>query len=101
MDELKALQIRYDLSPSLAKILLLLAKNQIVTPAMIEHDHAITKDAKVAVHRLRRRLNNEPFEIKSRRDVGYWLEDSVRKDFKDFLGSSLGGGDGAAPPSAN
>lgn len=83
MNELMALQMRYDLPPSLAKILLLLVENQVVTARMVELDHKLTKDAKVAVHRLRRRLEDTAVEIKSRRDVGYWIEaasrDIVRK----------------------
>lgn len=78
MTSLMALQMRYDLSPSLAKILLLLVKNKVVTPSMIEVEHRITKDAKVAIHRLRRRLEGMQIEIKSRRDVGYWVDDEVR-----------------------
>lgn len=74
-----ALQMRYDLPLSLAKILILLVENQVVTTRMIELDHAVTKDAKVAIHRLRRRLGATPIEIKHRRDVGYWLEDDARK----------------------
>lgn len=74
-----ALQMRYDLPLSLAKILILLVENQVVTTRMIEADHAITKDAKVAIHRLRRRLVTTPIEIKHRRDVGYWLEQDARE----------------------
>lgn len=75
-----ALQIHYDLSPSLAKILLLLVKNKVVTARMIEVEHRLTKDAKVALHRLRRRLEGVDIEIKSRRDVGYWLDDEARRN---------------------
>jgi len=77
--DLMALQIRYDLSPSLAKILLLLVQNKVVTARMIEVDHRLTRDAKVALHRLRRRLEGLDIEIKSRRDVGYWLGDDTRQ----------------------
>lgn len=78
MTELMALQMKYDLPPSLAKILLMLAQNHVVTARMIEIDMRLTKDAKVAMHRLRRRLEGSPVEIKSRRDVGYWLENDSR-----------------------
>lgn len=79
MTELMALQLHYDLPPSLAKILLLLVANQVVTARMIELDHKLTKDAKVAIHRLRRRLEASPVEVKSRRDVGYWIEPESRE----------------------
>lgn len=78
MTELMALQMKYDLPPSLAKILLMLAQNHVVTARMIEIDTRLTKDAKVAMHRLRRRLEGSSVEIKSRRDVGYWLEADSR-----------------------
>lgn len=101
MTDLMALQIRYDLSPSLAKILLLLAQNKVVTPRMIEVDHRLTKDAKVAMHRLRRRLEGVGVEIKSRRDVGYWVDDTIRVTIHEAMKSDQlelplgGGGNGA------
>lgn len=85
MNYLMAAQMRYDLPPSLAKILLLLVQNKVVTAGMIETEHRLTKDAKVALHRLRRRLEEADIEIKSRRDVGYWLEDNVRQSVSAAL----------------
>lgn len=78
MTNLTRLQIRFDLPPSLAKILVLLTENEVVTSRMIELDHKLTKDAKVAIHRLRRRLDSA-VEIQSRRDVGYWLDADAKK----------------------
>lgn len=85
MTELMMLQMKYDLPPSLAKILLMLAQNQVVTARMIEIEHRLTKDAKVAMHRLRRRLEGSPVEIKSRRDVGYWLEADARAVIRESM----------------
>lgn len=73
------LQMEYDLSPSLAKLMLLLIENKVVTANMIEHDFKIATDAKIAIHRLRRRLIPSGIEILSRRDVGYWLPISVKE----------------------
>lgn len=78
MINLTRLQIRFDLPPSLAKILVLLTQNEVVTSRMIELDHKLTKDAKVAIHRLRRRLDST-VEIQSKRDVGYWLDPEAKK----------------------
>lgn len=104
MNELMRLQIHYDLPPSLAKILVLLVENQVVTARMIELDQRLTKDAKVAIHRLRRRLEASEVDIKSRRDVGYWLEAPSREIVRGVmktLDSTLGGGvDGATPAAA-
>lgn len=85
MTELMALQMRFDLPLTLAKILALLMRNQVVTVPMIEQEHRITKDAKVAIHRLRRRLGNTEVEIKSRRDFGYWLEKADRERVVDMI----------------
>jgi len=96
VNEVMRLQIHYDLSPAQAKILALLTANQVVTSRMIEIDNRITKDAKVAVHRLRSRLIASEIEIKSRRDVGYWIEAQSREKVlkvQDGTESSLGGGD--------
>jgi len=71
--DLLTFQMRYDLPITLAKVLVLLADNIVVTAAMIEDEHGLTKNAKVVMHRLRRCLDGTGIEIKSRRDIGYWL----------------------------
>jgi Rad3-related DNA helicase len=97
-----ALQMRYDLPLTLAKLLDLLARTQVVTVQMIEDERRITKDAKVAIHRLRRRMEASGIEIKSRRDFGYWLEKEHREQVfeamkSDQLELPLGdGGNGGA-----
>lgn len=95
------LQKYYDLSPALARILALLIDNEVVTPEMIQGEQRAAKDAKVAVHRLRQRLLGMDIDVKSRRDLGYWLDAPVRRSFKAWLESDdiglplRGGGDGA------
>lgn len=79
MDELATLQMRYDLTPLLARMLRLLAENPAVTPAMIEVEHALTKDAPIAIHRLRRRLTPMGITVNFRRGVGYWIESEDRQ----------------------
>lgn len=93
------LQITYDLPPSLAKILVLLSDNEVVTARMIELDERLTKDAKVAIHRLRRRLETSPVTIHSRRDVGYWIDDTAREALHGVMKDSArgGGADSGAP----
>lgn len=83
MTDLLSLQMRFDLPINLAKILVLLNENVAVTPEMIEQDHALSKSAKVSLHRLRGRLKGTGIEVKSRRDVGYWLT----KEGKEKLAS--------------
>lgn len=79
MDEFTTLQMRYDLTPLLARILHLLAENTAVSSAMIETEHRLTKDAPVAMHRLRRRLEQGGINVQFRRGVGYWLDPEDRK----------------------
>lgn len=79
MDELATLQMRYDLTTLLARILRLLAENPAVTTAMIETEHALTKDAPIAIHRLRRRLTSAGITVHFRRGVGYWIEPEDRQ----------------------
>lgn len=79
MIEAVDLQMRYKLTPSMAKALLLLLKNKIVTPAMVEIDQPITTDGKVLMHRIRRRLAGTPINIHSQRSVGYWLDQASRE----------------------
>ena len=79
VDELNTLQMRYDLTPLTARILILLAENQAVKPSMIETEYRLTKDSAVAVHRLRRRLVEHGIAINYRRGVGYWLSTDDRK----------------------
>lgn len=102
MDELTTLQMRYDLTSLLARILHLLAGNTAVSSAMIETEHRLTKDAPVAIHRLRRRLANAGITVHFRRGVGYWLEPEDRKKVatamvSDQMRLPLGdGGNGAS-----
>jgi hypothetical protein len=70
--------MEFRLSKSLAQILLLLMENKVVTARMIEQDHKISRDGKVAIHRLRRYLEGTEVKISSQREVGYWLEPDVK-----------------------
>jgi hypothetical protein len=79
VDELATLQMRYDLTSLLARILRLLAQNTAVTTAMIEDEHGLTKDAPIAIHRLRRRLTSAGITVLFRRGVGYWIEPEDRQ----------------------
>jgi len=85
MSEIVALQKKFDLPTSLAKLLLLLAKNENVTNGDIESTGKITKEAKGAVWRLRRSVAVHGITVRSRRDVGYWLEDEDRAKVMDAI----------------
>lgn len=87
MVEVIDLQIKYKLTPCMAQTLWLLLTNKVVTPRMLELDALtvlgnktpITTDAKVLMHRVRRRLANTTIEIKSQRSAGYWLDNASRE----------------------
>jgi len=78
--------MKFRLSPSMAKILMLLLENKRVSARMIENDLKIVTDTKVAIHRIRRRLENTGIEIQSRREVGYWLDDTSKTVLYEALG---------------
>lgn len=86
MIEVVDLQMKYKLTPSMARALLLLLKNKIVTPFMVEVDQPITTDGKVLMHRIRRRLIGTPIAIHSQRSVGYWLDTNSREHIYKDLG---------------
>jgi len=79
MVEIIDLQIKYKLTPCMAKALYLLLTHKVVTPAMLEVDAPITTDAKVLMHRIRRRLTDTGIDIKSQRSAGYWLTNASRE----------------------
>ena len=82
MPALLDLQLTYRLSPTLAKLLLLLLENKFVTARMVETEHRLSTDAKIAVHRLRRRLDGLSVEIQSQRSLGYWLDEDTKGTIK-------------------
>jgi len=88
MVEIVDLQIKYKLTPSMAKALLLLMTNKIVTHIMLEAEHNVATDGKVLIHRTRRRLAHTGVKIKSQRDVGYWLDQESREILRRELEES-------------
>lgn len=78
------IQMTLGLSGKLARILLLLNEQKVVTQHDIVTEYKLATDAKVAIHRLRRALDGKGVDIKSRRDVGYWLEPSTKERIKEL-----------------
>ncbi|MGZ3672901.1 MAG: hypothetical protein ACXVCO_01205 [Ktedonobacterales bacterium] len=73
------LAITYKLSPTLSDLLGLLISVKVADPAMIQQRLEVVTDAKVAVHRLRKRMKHFGIEIHGRRLVGYWLDDETKE----------------------
>lgn len=78
------IQFALGVSKSHAHILVYLYEEKYVTCRGIENERKITKDAKVAIHRLRRRLEGTGIEIRSQREVGYWLDPSSKEKLKEL-----------------
>ena len=73
------LQMAFRLSSTLAKLLKLLLDHKMVTARMVEHEHKLSTDAKIAIHRLRRRMEGSGVAIESQRSVGYWIEPEAKE----------------------
>ena len=76
MVELEDLQVKLRLSRSMAKIVKLMLDDGRISTAAIENEHKIVLDAKVMMHKIRRRLEGTGITIHSRRDVGYWMDEA-------------------------
>lgn len=79
MEELADIQIKYKLSRTMAKALRLLIERQRVLPAELKQELETVLDAKMIIHKLRKKLKVFGISIQSRRDVGYWLDDAARE----------------------
>jgi hypothetical protein len=81
------LAVTFRLTPVLNNLMGLLLALPVVTPEMIRQRLDIAPDAKVAVHRLRTHMKpwlGEEF-IKSKRNVGYWIEGVDKSKVKAML----------------
>ena len=108
MDEPKALQMFYGLSPAQGQLLWLLATCNFVSAEDITARTG-TKYPKVLVQKLRARMKATTYDIQSRQNVGYWLAPLDREAVCDVVSEALspGGGErsgkilldpGAVPP---
>lgn len=76
-DEIHQLQRKYDVSPTLAQLLHMLATNHRITAAQVE-DAGIVGDARVSIHRLRKVLAPNNITVRSSYRTGYWMSDEDR-----------------------
>lgn len=84
------LAVTFRLTPVLNNLLGLLLSLPNVTSEMIRQRLEIATDAKVAIHRLRRHLEPWKIEIKSRRSLGYWLEDEDKEKIREAVAAKIG-----------
>jgi len=85
----------FRLPASLTKLLGLLLSAPNVTPEMVA-ELGIVTNTKVAMHRLRNYLDiwskangQEDFDIRSRRTLGYWLDESTKKRIRGLVTSEV------------
>ena len=78
MVEVTDLQVKFRLSRSMARIVKMMLDDGRITGYAIENEHKIVTDAKVLIHKVRRRLEQYGITIHSRRDVGYWMDDASK-----------------------
>jgi len=84
-----SLAATFRLTPVLNNLMGLLLALPIVTPEMIRQRLEIAPDAKVAIHRLRKHLEPWGIEIGSRRNVGYWLEDTTKAQIRRLITGTI------------
>ncbi len=84
----KLLVVTFRLPPVLANILGLLMSQSLVTSEMLE-DRLNVRDAKAAMHRLRKALMPWGVVIDSGRHIGYWIEPEVKKEIDLLLTSRV------------
>jgi hypothetical protein len=78
MVELADLQITFSMSKSMATVVKLMCDDGRITADAIENKHKIVTDAAVLIHKIRRQLAPFGITVHSRRDVGYWIDDSSK-----------------------
>jgi hypothetical protein len=84
MINVKDIQFAFKLSPSLAKLLMIMLEETLVTTKEVSDKYKIATDGRVAMYRLRNYLRGYDIEIMSRRELGYWLEPSTKQKVIDL-----------------
>lgn len=83
-DEVHQLQRKFDVSPTLAQLLYLLATNVRLTAEQIE-ETGVVADARVSIHRLRKIMAAHEIDIRAAYKTGYWLSEEDQAIIKACL----------------
>lgn len=78
MVDVTDMQVKFRLSRSMAKVVKMMFDDGRITASAIENDHRIVTDAKVLIHKIRRRLEAYGITVHSRPNVGYWMDDASK-----------------------
>lgn len=74
----RQLAVKFDLPPTLAKVLALLVEYDHVTTEMIEALGIMKSAPKVPIMRLRKKLQPYNIQINANRTLGYWIDNGQR-----------------------
>jgi NADPH-dependent ferric siderophore reductase len=88
MVEVLQLRLAYRLPPKYAEVTKLLHDQQVVTTKEIL---AVAKGSKVVIHHIRRALKGYGIDIRSRRTLGYWMDDDSKARLRAHLDTALPG----------
>lgn len=83
------LAVTFRLTPVLNNLFGLLMALPVVTPEMIRQRLEIAPDAKVAIHRLRKAIEPWNLAIRSKRNVGYWIDPAHKTEIKALMAGAL------------
>lgn len=80
----RVLGIVFDISPAQASVLSCLSRGIVATKDQLL-DYTGATHIKVVVSRTRKKLAPHGFDIKSKMDVGYWIETDDRKGIEKMV----------------
>ena len=75
----------FKLTQQQAKLLALLMDNPVCSADILQRRVKMSTEAKVAVHRLRQRMNEYGVTINAKRFYGFWLEPAEKTKIKGMM----------------
>jgi|SoiMethySBSTD1v2_1073268.scaffolds.fasta_scaffold15919_2 hypothetical protein len=84
------LEILFGLSPSLANLFGLLLSKEFVSRQVAQYEMKVVADAQVAIWRLRERLDPRGIKIRTRRGIGWYLDDETKRRIHQLIGAHHG-----------
>jgi hypothetical protein len=78
----------YDLPLQVSSFFALLILSECITQQSVSSLGQV--DVRILAHKLRRALQGTDIEVRSRRTIGYWLDDDVRRSLASKFNVELG-----------
>jgi hypothetical protein len=88
MVEVLQLRLVFGLPPKYAEVTKLLHDQQVVTTKEILE---VAKGSKVVIYHIRKALKDHDIDIRSRRTLGYWMDDDSKARLRAHLDTALPG----------